>query len=78
VHGYYVLPLLAGDQLIARVDLKADRAASVLRVQAAHVEPGVARARAAATLRPELSTLAAWLGLERVAFSRPWQTGARA
>ena len=66
VHGYYVLPFLLGDQLVARVDLKADRQAGVLRVQAAHAEDGVDRPVVAAALADELRLMADWLELDDV------------
>jgi uncharacterized protein YcaQ len=66
VHGYYVLPFLLGDQLVARVDLKADRQAGVLRVQAAHGEEGIERPLVAAALTDELRLMADWLELDDI------------
>jgi uncharacterized protein YcaQ len=62
-YGYYVWPLLMDGQLVARVDLKADRAADTLRVVGAFAAPDAPRAQAAAALTGELASMATWLGL---------------
>jgi uncharacterized protein len=69
-YGYYVLPFLLGDQLVARVDLKSDRATRTLLVQGAHCEPGVRPSTVAEPLMRELVTMASWLGLEQIKVTR--------
>jgi uncharacterized protein YcaQ len=62
-YGYYVLPFLLGEHLVARVDLKSDRQAGVLLVQGAYLEPGHDARCVAAQLAAELRVTADWLGL---------------
>ncbi|MFN3865434.1 MAG: winged helix-turn-helix domain-containing protein [Demequina sp.] len=71
VFGYYSLPLLVGDRIVARLDLKADRKARVLRVQTAWHEPGrapgtrtMARGAVAEAASAELDSMTSWLGLD--------------
>ncbi len=65
--GYYVWPFLLDGELVARVDLKADRSVGVLRVLGAFVEDGRAITRVADALAGELRVMADWLGLADVA-----------
>jgi uncharacterized protein YcaQ len=70
VHGYYVLPFLLGDDLVARVDLKSDRSAGTLRVLGAFTEPGADPGAVAPELAAELRLLAGWLELDQIAVAR--------
>ncbi len=70
VHGYYVLPFLLGDRLVARVDLKSDRQAGVLRVRGAFAEPNVDTPLVAEELAGELRLLSDWLELGGVSVTR--------
>jgi hypothetical protein len=65
-HGYYVLPVLVDDRLVGRVDLKSDRKAGVLLVQAAWLEAGAGPGVVAERLAPVLASAAAWQGLTAI------------
>ncbi len=70
LYGYYVLPFLLGEKLVARIDLKSDRAQSVLLVQGAFAQSDVELDHVAAELAEELRAVAAWLGLDQVVVRR--------
>jgi uncharacterized protein YcaQ len=66
VHGYYVLPFLHRGELVARVDLKADRQAGALLVRSSHGEAGIDRDDVVPALLDKLAELAGFLGLDEV------------
>ncbi|KXO98158.1 winged helix-turn-helix domain-containing protein [Tsukamurella pseudospumae] len=64
VHGYYVLPFVFGDRIVARCDIKADRAAGELLVHQVSWEDGGRDAETEAALEKTVGEMAGWLGLE--------------
>jgi hypothetical protein len=66
VYGYYVCPFLLDDRLVARCDLKADRARRVLSVRGAFIEPGVQPRGVAPRLIDALDEMRQWLELDRI------------
>ena len=68
--GYYVLPVLCGESLVGRLDMKADRATSTLRVEGAFLEPSVRAREVVAPVSREVRAMATWLGLEQTTVGR--------
>jgi len=72
-YGYYVFPLLEGDKLIGRIDMKADRKKGTLDVKRLWLEPGVkAAAGRLERLEAELERLAKFAGVEKVMLAEGW------
>jgi uncharacterized protein YcaQ len=70
IYGYYVCPFLLGDTLVARADLKADRANRVLKVQSAFLEPRRHPGRTASAMADALRQMQEWLALDGVDVAR--------
>lgn len=74
VYGYYVFPVLEGDRLVGRIDVKAFRDVGALRVKGFWPEAGVKLTKARrGKLEAELDRLAAFAGCERVEFLDGWE-----
>jgi uncharacterized protein YcaQ len=65
-YGYYVMPVLDGERIVARIDPAFDRKANRLVVKSVHPEPGVGVRTVERALKPSLEELAALLGARDV------------
>ncbi|MFC4175474.1 winged helix-turn-helix domain-containing protein [Microvirga sp. GCM10011540] len=72
-YGYYCLPFVLGEAIVARLDLKADRAGSRLLVHSIHPEVSVAPEEIAPALGDELRLMARWLGLGDIVVPKDWR-----
>ncbi len=72
--GYYTLPFLLNERIVARLDLKADRVGAKLIASSIHAEPGTERIEIGKGLAEELVLLAQWLRLEDIAVPQEWRT----
>lgn len=74
VWGYYVFPILEGDRLIGRIDMKADRKSGTLDVRRLWLEKGVRASKGRlAALDAELARIARFAGVERVVHLEGWR-----
>jgi uncharacterized protein len=69
-HGYYVLPFLYGNRIVARADLKANRQVGRLEVLSAHAEAGIEHELFLPALAKELQLIAQWVGLPKIQVSK--------
>ncbi|EDQ32126.1 hypothetical protein HPDFL43_03414 [Hoeflea phototrophica DFL-43] len=75
-YGYYVFPLLEGDRIIGRIDMKADRKAGTLNVTRLWLEPGVrASAGRMSKLDAELARVARFAGVGEIVYAPGWNAG---
>ncbi len=71
-HGFFVMPVLDGERLVARIDARMDRKAGEFRVEAIHVEDGEDAEAARESTRRAAGELAGFLGAERVVMGEGW------
>ena len=74
--GYYVMPILSGDQLIGRIDPTFDRSRKQLLINAVHIEPATAiTAETGQVLAEAIEELAAFLGATMISYSHQLPEG---